>query len=54
MSKKEQICFSTSRKLGDKLRKMAEKERRSVSNFIAKILEDWLLKRSKESHSFDG
>lgn len=45
MLKKEQICFTFSRKMADRLRKMAEEERRSVSNLIAKILEDWLLKR---------
>jgi hypothetical protein len=54
MFRKQQICFTFSRKMGDQLRKMAEKERRSVSNLIAKILEDFLLKRSKEPHSFSG
>jgi len=50
MFRKEQICFTSSRKTADKLRKMAEKERRSVSNLIAKVLEDWLEKERKEPY----
>lgn len=47
-SRTEQISFRLNRRFADELRKIAQMEKRSVSNLISYIVETWMEERDKK------